>query len=198
MTENRDAKITGLLLAAGGSSRLGRPKQLVEFKGKTLIRRAAEELIGAGCTPVIAVLGADVERSQEALEDLDVEVTINASWESGMGSSIAWGVRSVLAAESVPDAVLISLCDQPLVTAEKLQPFLEAFRRSRAEVVAARYNDITGVPALFAANLYPDLAALTGEKGAREIIRNSPNALTIPLPDAAIDVDTLSDLHRLS
>jgi molybdenum cofactor cytidylyltransferase len=194
MTESSEPKIAGMLLAAGGSSRLGRPKQLVEFEGKTLIRRAVEALIGAGCSPVIIVLGADVERSQQEMDGLDVEIVVNESWQGGMGSSIACGMRSILEA----DAVLISLCDQPLVTAETLQPFLEAFRRSRPDVVTAHYDDISGVPALFSANLYPDLAALTGEKGAREIIRNSPDAVTIPLPVAAIDVDTLFDLDRLN
>ncbi|MEQ1762235.1 MAG: nucleotidyltransferase family protein [Pyrinomonadaceae bacterium] len=197
MTESSKAKIAGLLLAAGGSSRLGRPKQLVEWNGKTLIRRAAESLIRAGCSPVIVVLGADVERSQEELVGLDVEPVINDSWESGMGSSIAFGMGSILSIESPPDAVLVSLCDQPFVTTEKLRPFIETFRRSRADVIAASYKDVAGVPALFSAKLYPKLAALKGEKGAQEIIRNSPDVVTIPLPEAAIDVDSQTDLDRL-
>ena len=198
MTENSEPQIAGLLLAAGGSSRLGRPKQLVEFEGKALVRRAAEALIDAGCSPVIVVLGAEAERSRQELEGLEVEVVINEDWGSGMGSSIARGMRSVLAAVSVPDAVLISLCDQPFVTSEKLHPFLDAFRESRPDLIAAFNNDVAGVPALFSANLYPDLTTLKGEKGAREIIRNSPNAVTIPLPEAAIDVDTSADLSGLS
>jgi molybdenum cofactor cytidylyltransferase len=107
-------------------------------------------------------------------------------------------MRSIIATDPQPDAVLISLCDQPLVTAEKLRPFVETFARSRPNVIAAHYNDVAGVPALFSAKLYPDLASLKGDKGAREIIRNSPDAVTIPLPDAGIDVDTQSDLTQLT
>ena len=198
MTENSDATIAGLLLAAGGSSRLGRPKQLIEFQGKTLIRRAAESLTEAGCFPVMVVLGAEIERSEDELKGMDAEIVVNDSWESGMGSSISCGMRAILSSKAAPDAVLISLCDQPFVTAQELRPFLDRFRRSRTDVIAAFYNAVAGVPALFSANLYPDLAALKSEKGAREIIRNSPDAVTIPLPVAAIDVDTQVDLDRLN
>ena len=197
MTESSEPIIAGLLLAAGSSSRLGRPKQLVEFGGKTLIRRAAEALFDAGCSPVVVVLGTEIELSKVELEGLNVEVAINEAWETGMGSSIAVGMRSIRSPGLVPDAVLISLCDQPFVTSEKLLPFLDVFRESRPDLIAAFYNEVAGVPALFSAKLYPDLAELEGEKGAREIIRSFPNAMTIPLPEAATDIDTQPDLHRL-
>lgn len=196
MTES-DVKVAGLLLAAGGSSRLGRPKQLVEFEGETLIRQAAEALIEAGCSPVYVILGAEIDRSLHQLDGLDTVVIINDSWSSGMGSSIALGVKSLIESEMRADAILISLCDQPLVTAEKLRTFLDTYRETKAAVVAAEYNGVAGVPALFSARFFVDLAALEGDKGAREIIRNSPDAITIPLPEAAIDVDTNSDRTRL-
>lgn len=196
MTESRQPIVAGLLLAAGGSKRLGQPKQLLEFEGRTLIRRAAEALIGAGCSPVVVVLGAEVERSQQELGGHDVEIVINDSWESGMGLSIAFGMRSVLAFETLPDAVLISLCDQPLVSAEKLRSFIAAFGRSQADVIAAHYNDVAGVPALFSAHLFRDLAALTGERGARDLIRHSAEAETIPLPEAGFDIDSPADIYK--
>jgi len=197
MTENREPKVAGLLLAAGGSSRLGRPKQLVEWEGKTLIRRAAEALVGSGCSPVFVVLGAEVDRSLQELAGLDVEMLVNESWQGGMGSSIAFGMSSILTSQPLPDAVLVSLCDQPLITAEKLRPFLDTFRRFGTDVIAAQYDDVTGVPALFSKALFPKLLDLKGDKGAREIIRNSPDAMTIPLPDAGIDVDRNEDLFSL-
>jgi len=198
MTESNELKVAGLLLAAGGSTRLGRPKQLVEFQGKTLIRRAAQALIDAGCSPVVAVLGAEVELSQREVEELGVEVVVNAAWASGMGSSIAFGMGPINSVDPQPDAVLISVCDQPFVTAEKLSPFIETFDRSRVDVVAARYKDIAGVPALFSKTLFPRLLDLKGDNGAREIIRNSPDAMTIPLPDAGIDVDTVDDVAHIT
>ena len=180
-----DVKIAGLLLAAGGSSRLGRPKQLVEMEGKTLIRRSAEALIEAGCSPLVVVLGAEVEGSVAELAGLDFEIVVNDEWNSGMSSSIRVGLPAINAAH----AVLISLVDQPFVTGEKLQLLMDAFKGNSPDIVTAEYNGIAGVPAIFSSKLFPALSTLKGDKGAREIIRNSPNALTIPLPEAATDVD---------
>jgi molybdenum cofactor cytidylyltransferase len=198
MTESSERKVAGLLLAAGGSSRLGRPKQLVEFEGKTLIRRAAEALIDAGCAPVIVVLGAELDGSTKALDGLAAEIVVNEDWANGMGSSIACGMRAVESHTSKPDALLLSLCDQPHVNAAHLRKFIDTFATTRSDVISAYYDDVAGVPALFSSSLFPSLCSLKGEKGAREIIRNSPDAVTIPLPEAAIDVDTDKDLDLFS
>lgn len=192
-----DVKVAGLLLAAGGSSRLGRPKQLLELEGKTLIRRAAETLIETGCDPIVVVLGAEVADSKNALGRLGVNLVINDGWESGMGSSIAVGITSLLETDILCDAVLITLCDQPHVNCEHLTEFVCLFSESRPSVIAAKYNGIAGVPTLFSKEMFPPLQRLTGDKGARELIRNSPDAVTIPLPEAAIDIDTVSDSESL-
>lgn len=142
---------------------------------------------------MIVVLGAEIEGSTKALEGLDLEILINEDWSDGMGSSIASGMRAI---DTRSDAVLLSLCDQPRVKATHLREFIELFTTTNADVIAASYNDVTGVPALFSSRFFPALASLKGEKGAREIIRNSPDALTIPLPVACIDVDTLDDLDQ--
>jgi len=197
MTESSVPRIAGLLLGAGGSKRLGRPKQLVEFEGEALIRRAAEALMGAGCSSIVVVLGSEIEGSVKALEGLGAEIVVNDAWKSGMGSSIACGISSIMSAAQQVDAVLISLCDQPLVSADKLRPFVETFSHLKAGIVAAEYDGVAGVPALFSARCFPQLAALRGEKGAREVIRNSPDAIAIPLPEAAIDVDKMEDLEKL-
>ena len=115
-----------------------------------------------------------------------------------MGSSIARGIECILEIAPSSDAVLITLCDQPHVTGEKLRPFLERFSHESAAVIASEYDGLVVVPALFPKVLFSKLWALTGNKVAREIIRNSPDAVTIPLPVAAIDVDTQVDLDRLN
>ena len=96
MTANSKAKIGGLLLAAGGSSRLGQPKQLLEFEGKTLIRRAAETLVYSQCEPIVVVLGAEIEYSAIQIADLSVSICINENWQTGMSSSIISGLGSLL------------------------------------------------------------------------------------------------------
>ncbi|MEO5858392.1 MAG: nucleotidyltransferase family protein [Pyrinomonadaceae bacterium] len=198
MTENSEPRVAGLLLAAGSSSRLGRPKQLVEFEGRTLIRKAAETLIDAGCSGIFVVLGSEVERSKLELSGLEVEIVVNDSWESGMGSSIVYGMRSILALNPVPDAVLISLCDQPFVTAENLRSFIRTLRRSEASAIAAHYNDVLGVPAIFSAKWFAHLAILEGGKGAQGLLRALGSEVeSISLPEAAIDIDTPTDLLPL-
>lgn len=185
--------IAGLLLAAGSSSRLGRPKQLIEFDGETLIRRAANALINAGCEPVIVVLGSEVELSKQQLNGLNVRIAENAAWQTGMSSSIREGMSHVIL-ENV-DGVLISVCDQPQVTAGHLQTLATRFAETHAAVTAAEYDNILGVPAVFSRELFDDLMNLTGDKGARDLIRNHP-AVSVSMPEAAFDIDTEADLEN--
>lgn len=183
--------IAAILLAAGSSSRLGRPKQLVELDGETLIRRAANALIDAVCSPIVVVLGSEIELSKQQLSGLNVRIAENADWPSGMSSSIREGMSHVIL-ENV-DGVLISVCDQPKVRSEHLQKLIARFTETKAAVTAAEYNDVLGVPSIFSRELFDDLMHLTGDKGARDLIRNHP-AVSVPIPEAALDIDTEADL----
>lgn len=198
MTGNKDAKIGGLLLAAGGSSRLGRPKQLVRHRGKALIRHAAEALVDAGCCPVGVVLGYEIEGSTAELSGLDVHMFVNEEWQSGMASSIVHGVRQLLLIEPTLDAVLITLCDQPEITHEYLKRFLVLFRDSGAGIIASEQRDINGVPALFSRDHFDELLSLRGDIGARDLIRRSGKAATIRTDAEFSDVDTPEDLAKLA
>lgn len=194
MTENRAPKIGGLLLAAGGSRRMGEPKQLLEFQGKTLLRRAAESLVEAGFKPVVVILGAEVERSKAEVENLTVSFAVNDEWKGGMSSSIRVGLENLILLEPDIDAVMITLCDQPFVTAEKLDLFIEEFKRNKVAIIAAKYNEAFGVPALFSRAMFGELAKLEGDKGARDLIRQTDSIISIDLPEAAFDIDTRADL----
>ena len=173
---------------------MGTPKQLLEFEGKTLIRRAAEAVLGAGCDPVVVVLGAETERSREELNSLEIEIAENREWENGMSSSIRVGLDHLLAVEPLLDAVLIALCDQPHVTATKLKLFLDKFVAEHPPIIAAQYDGVNGVPALFAREMFEQLGNLDGDKGARELIRQHEKAAVIDLPEGVWDVDTPADL----
>lgn len=197
MTGSKELNVGGLLLAAGSSSRLRQPKQLLEFKGKTLLRHAAEALAESICDPVVVVLGAETEKSPHEIEGLSVVPCINENWKSGMSSSIKTGLAKLVEIAPEIDAVLISLCDQPLVTAEMLNCFGKKFAASGANVIAAKYNGVAGVPALFSRELFGDLSRLDGDKGARDLIRNRADLVTIDLPEAAFDIDTPADKDLL-
>src|SRR5258708_39740897 len=106
-----------MILAAGGSARMGEPKQLLPYRGSTLIRHAAETAVASGCRPVIVVLGAHADRLAAEVSELAVSVAINEQWASGIGSSIRCGIEHLTAIAPAAQAVVITLCDQPLVSA---------------------------------------------------------------------------------
>jgi molybdenum cofactor cytidylyltransferase len=199
MAVHKDLKIGGILLAAGGSSRLGRPKQLLEFNGKSLIRRAADTLVNSNCRPITVVLGAEIERSSAELDGLDVAICINDNWHSGMSSSIIAGLRSLLETEPTLDAVVITLCDQPHVDSADIKEIIAAFNETQRPIVAARYGETTGVPALFSSEMFTKLLLLEGDKGARQLIRtNIDQVATVSIKKAVIDIDTPDDADRLN
>ncbi len=175
------------VLAAGASTRLGRPKQLLVYNGEPLVRHAARVALDAGCDETIVV----VPRGgyPDALRDLNVRVIENHEAAEGVSSSI----RAVVAAS--PDSrILFTLCDQPLVTAAHLRNVLGA----SSPIVATGFNGVTGVPAAFDASFAEELRHLAGDRGARRIIAQHPKSVTvIPFEDAAVDIDTEDDVRRL-
>lgn len=198
MTGNETSKVGGLLLAAGGSSRLGRPKQLLQFQGKSLLRRAAETLLKSTCGPIVVVLGAEFNESQAEIADLPLKICINENWQTGMSSSIKAGLQKLLTIEPELAAVIITLCDQPHVNADHIDLFAAEHHRSGAAIIAAEYGGTVGVPALFAREMFERLSQLEGDKGARDLIRNRVDVVvTIKLEEAAFDIDTLIDLDKL-
>ncbi len=198
-------KVGVVLLAAGGSSRLGRPKQLVLHQGKTLVRRAAESALAAECGPVVVVLGAHREAVAAELAGLPVWTVEHAEWAAGPGGSLVAGVRALTGASGIHggaasplEAVLVMLCDQLRVDSAHLRALAETWRRTGASVVASTYEGTRGVPALFSRAVFPELEALGPEQGARRVIAREPSRVAeVPLPGGGEDVDTEADLARL-
>ncbi len=189
-----------VLLAAGGSSRLGHPKQLVGYQGKTLVRRAAEAAEAVRCGPVVVVLGAARDAVAAELAGLAVRTVDHADWAAGPGGSLRAGLRALTDAEPPAlDAVLIMLCDQLRVDAAHLQALLDTFVRTRAPVVASAYDGTRGVPALFARECFAELEALSPRQGARGVIAREPSRVAeVALPGGGDDVDTPEDVARLT
>lgn len=181
-------RISAIILAAGASTRFGRPKQLAEFRGEKLIHRAAGTALCRGLRPVV-VLGANADLIEPYIPAL-VRIVHNPDWERGIGSSIRAGVAAV---ESDVDAVVLMLCDQPLIEGRILSQF-EA--RAEAGLVAAEYNGTIGVPALFGREFFDELKSLDGAEGAKKILlKNADRVVRIPCPEAAVDIDTAEDLR---
>ncbi|WP_303311064.1 nucleotidyltransferase family protein [Hymenobacter sp. BT730] len=186
-----------ILLAAGASSRLGQPKQLLPFEGKSLLRRAAETAIHADLGPVVVVTGALHEELLPELAGLQVAITRNESWERGMGASIKAGLRAAEALAPLT-GVLIMLCDQPLITSDLLRALQQKQLTANCPIVATEYAEIQGVPALFGKEVIPLLRSMSDEAGARQLLRQHPNKVaTVPFSAASLDVDTPAQYEQL-
>lgn len=183
-----------ILLAAGSSSRLERPKQLLPYRETTLLRHAALTAMASKCAPVVVVLGFDAPLMSRELDNLPVTVVENSCWTDGLSSSIKCGMQAVPATAT---AVVVMLCDQPLVTTLLLNR-LVAEHQAGAPIAAAGYAGIAGVPAIFDRRYFAALSSLSGSSGARSIISADPtDVVTVPFPEAAIDIDTPADLTLL-
>ena len=189
--------IGAVILAAGASSRMGKPKQLLEYNGLTLVRRAALAARDAGCDPVVVVTGADAEELEKELRELNLQEANNPAWESGMGSSIRAGIQAVKANDKIT-AVVLMLCDQPFVTSNVLSALIAAHRKTGREIVASSYGGTIGVPALFGKAFFTELLRLEGEAGAKQVIqRDFTQVHLLPFPQGEIDIDTPADFARL-
>ena len=192
--------MTGLiLLAAGGSVRLGRPKQLLLYRGRTLLRHAAETALASHCRPIVVVLGAHAKRLRLELAGLDVRVADNPDWEQGMGSSIRIGMTALETASPDLAGVVVMLCDQPLLTSDYLNRLVQTHRDTSHSLIASEYADTRGVPAFFSRALFPKLRALSGPQGAKQMMtRHASDIFSLPFPVGTIDVDTESDYTQLT
>ena len=185
-----------ILLAAGGSARLGRPKQLLPYRGRSLLRHAGESAAESACRPLIAVLGAQWERIRPELDGLPIQYVVNPDWEQGMASSLQVGLDAL--SDSDVAGVVIMLCDQPRVTGDVIDALVAARERASAPLAAAEYGGALGVPALFSRALFPELAALSGAEGAKKVIlRHATETARVPFPGGLVDVDTPDDLAHL-
>ncbi|MFB1483838.1 NTP transferase domain-containing protein [Corallococcus sp. RDP092CA] len=184
-----------VLLAAGGSSRLGQPKQLLRHEGASLVRRAAERALAAS-PMVTVVLGARRADVASELDGLAVRCVDNPDWALGQGASLRAGLRAL---PPDLDGALLILCDQLRVDADHLRSLITTFERTRAPIVASAYAGTRGVPALFARALFPELEALPPTGGARGLIARDPSRVVeVPLPGGEEDVDTAEDVLRLT
>ena len=190
-----DASIGIVLLAAGASSRMGTPKQLLKLHGISLIRRAAEHALDSGSEPIVVVLGANAELIASELNGLAIQIAVNSDWNLGMSSSIRCGLKAVLAIDSSIQSVILFLGDQPNVTGASLRKLSAAHRQSDSGLVAASYSGRIGTPALFSCAYFDELLQLEGQAGAKSLLeRHASHLVAIDFPEAACDLDTPEDV----
>lgn len=183
--------IGGVILAAGGSIRLGQPKQLLEFDGETLVHamvRAAQE---GGCERVCVVTGHARQGVENAVAPLRPLLVHNDAWERGIGSSIRLGVQALQHAS----AIIVLTCDQPAVNAAVIRSLIEEYRSGGHAIVASYYTGTVGIPALFDHTCFAELQRLPDDRGAKSVIQAAPARVTpFQFEAGALDLDTPEEL----
>ena len=206
---SENLRFGAIILAAGASTRMGTPKQLLEIGGRPLLVRAVEAALAAPVWPVVVVLGAHAEKIRPVLARLPVLVTENPAWSEGMAASIRAGIATLRQFSRHLDGALVALCDQPAFSADTIAQLIAAQRTTGRSIVAARYGGRNAAPALFLREHFSALAELTGEEGARALLNSDPDlssgalakedrVASVDLPALALDLDTPADVVALS
>ena len=186
-----------LILAAGNSSRLGQPKQLLEFKGKSLLSHVVSHAIEI--TPaVVVVTGSKNDIIEKEIHDLRALATENPNWQDGMGSSINCGLKKLLDNFPTIENVIISVCDQPFIEASVFSELISKQKDSQKSIVASAYSNTLGTPVLFTKKYFTDLIALSGNEGAKKLLNKfQEDVAQINFEKGAIDIDTIEDYEQL-
>jgi len=187
-----------VILAAGASTRLGKPKQLLQYRGKTLLGHAINEATNSNADAVVVIFGKDADLFKKEIDEKKIRVAINSSWEEGMASSVRLGLDTLLNAKPYIDAVIFMVCDQPHISSSILNELIKTQQKTTKQIVSCNYGESKGPPALFHKKYFKELMKLSGDAGARKIIQQNMNDVaTILFPEGRIDIDTNEDYEAL-
>lgn len=182
--------IEGIILAAGMSRRLGRPKQLLDVEGKPLIAHVVERALASRLDGVTVIVGHDAGAIRAAISPYDITVKVNSEYADGQSTSLIAGVNAVRAGA---DAIVVLLADQPGIRVATIDALIAWRRRNRAPIVMTAYGDVRSHPVLFGVETFDELRAITGDQGARDVIRSYGDRVE-SVTDVALsppaDVDT--------
>jgi molybdenum cofactor cytidylyltransferase len=191
-------RIGAVILAAGGSSRFGQPKQLIPFRGKSFVRRIIDAACEAGCAPVVVVTRSEDEKLHSELDRAGVVIVQNHQWSRGIGSSIRCGIEALMNRSPDVEASVLLVCDQPAVDARIIQRLIALHETTGKTIVASSYADTLGVPALFSRSVFQELLSLDDDAGAKSIVlRNRERVASLSFPEGQIDIDTWEDWEKL-
>ena len=200
-TQNPNAPVSAVILAAGASARMGRPKQLLPLGGTTVVARAIENVRSAGLVEVVLVLGASAEAIRQQLPPSLLEglkVVVNQAYAQGMASSLREGLSAL---DSQTAATLIILGDQPLLRPQTLQQIIAGYHRSGAQIVIPSHRGKRGNHVLLHRSVFPEVMALEGDTGCRAIFGNHLDAILkveVEDPGILLDIDNQDDYDRLT
>lgn len=187
-----------IILAAGESGRLGKPKQLLPYHNKTLLRNIVDAALALDQSFTIVVTGAEKNAVEKELEDTRLIIHYNEDWQSGMASSILHGVRELMRLQPEVNACILTVCDQPFVTTEVLRGLVEKHEQKGKGIVASSYSGAAGTPVLFSSAYFDKLMNLKGQEGAKKLLNSYAGDVSlVPFDKGEIDIDTPDDYLKL-
>lgn len=187
-----------IILAAGRSSRLGSPKQLLPYHGKTLLQHSIDNAKEIGSNQVVVVLGSGKELIENKINSEGIMIVENSHWESGIASSIKIGINTLTKILPNIDAAIVMACDQPFADSKILKKLLLKQIESGKAIIGCSYDNTKGIPALFHSSLFPELISLQGDIGAKKLFEKYQDVTSfVPFTDGSIDIDTLEDYKKL-
>lgn len=191
-------EIAIIILAAGSSSRLGKPKQLLNYQGQNLLNHAIETATVSNAGSVIVVLGSNATEIEKQIHTDNVYIVFNENYEEGMASSIRCGLEASQKLPTPVNAIILMLCDQPFVNTSLLNDIIKTHKDTDKAIVSCSYVNTFGPPTLFHKSIFNELLELKGDIGARKIIHDHINdTATIPFEVGEVDIDTEADFQKL-
>lgn len=192
-------ELTGIvILAAGSSSRLGQPKQLLSYKNTSLLKNTITEASPVTNTAVIVVTGSNHELIEKEITDPEIKTIFNPDWELGMSSSITKGLKELLRSYPDIEKCIFAVCDQPFVTTKVFENLISKHEKTEKGIIASAYSETLGTPVLFHKKYFTELLQLKGQEGAKKMInRFLEDTAKVPFEKGNIDIDTIEDYNQL-
>ncbi len=191
LVEEYNPNIGIVILAAGASTRMGTPKQLLRYQESSLLRHTIEVATTSVCRPIVVVLGAYAQLIRSDISQLPIHIVENLQWTEGMSASIRVGIQELKTSYPKVKAVIVTLCDQPFISTEIINQLAMAYHSTNRPIIACEYAETLGVPALFSDRLFSELMALHSSEGAKQVIKkHSQEVFSISFPKGATDIDT--------
>ncbi|WP_293313113.1 nucleotidyltransferase family protein [Pedobacter sp. UBA5917] len=187
-----------IILAAGNSSRMGKPKQLLNYKGKTLLQTVINEALKTHNTQIIVVLGSNAEEILAKHQNNQVDFVINKNWESGMASSIVAGLSSLIEKNTKIKNIIIAVADQVFIKMSTFNNLIEKHIKTGKNIIASSYAQTIGTPVFFGKDYFDALLSLKGTEGAKKLLKQYPlDVETVVFEGGEIDIDTATDYNNL-
>ena len=196
--QNTAKNCAAVILAAGQSGRLGKPKQLLKYQNKTFLQHAIDTAKQSSVQSVVVVLGSNADIILNETDTSGIDIVKNDDWQNGIASTIRCGIEKLISLDNIIDAAILMVCDQPFVTPDLLDNLIRGQAETGKPIIASEYDVTVGTPALFHKQLFSELMELQGDIGAKKImVQNSDLLATISFSKGSIDIDTIDDYKAL-